>query len=58
MERHRRVPNESVVIGISHKDKLQGDLHFILFILLQSPAAPSAHPNLEYFGGFAAFFSN
>lgn len=28
--------NESVVIGISHKYKLQGDLHFILFILLQS----------------------
>lgn len=30
------LPNESVVIGISHKYKLQGDLHFILFILLQS----------------------
>lgn len=29
-------PNESVVIGISHKYKLQRDLHFILFILLQS----------------------
>lgn len=29
-------PNESVVIGISHKYKLQGDLHFILFIPLQS----------------------
>lgn len=26
---------ESVVIGISHDYKLQGDLHFILFILLE-----------------------